>query len=348
MNMRSNVKRLFSLLLAAVLVFSLSLAAFAADGESLLTLKPTADSVIHGNAVTVAVDATAAGVVADGKLTFSYDSTLLSFAGVQAGTAWPETADLSLQANGGKLGTVVVAFAGVEAAQAGTIFTLNFTAVEKGQSTVSQDGGYISGVNGYTLTAQCQVSGQCPASQFTDVDLDAYYHESVDFVVGNGYMIGVGNGLFAPNNDMTRAMLVMLLYRLAGNPEVSGTVPFTDVQEGHYFYTALVWAYESGIAKGMTEELFVPNRPVTREQMATFFARYAGYCGMTTETEGDLAGFVDAGEVSGYAVESMTWAVEAGLIEGVSSEEPTLRPKGSSTRAQVAAVVMRFAALGQS
>ena len=106
--------------------------------------------------------------------------------------------------------------------------------------------------------------------------------------------------------------------------------------------------YESGIAKGMPEELFVPNRPVTREQMATFFARYAGYCGMTTETEGDLAGFVDAGEVSGYAVESMTWAVEAGLIEGVSSEEPTLRPKGSSTRAQVAAVVMRFAALGQS
>lgn len=343
--MRNNVKRVFSLLLAAALVFSLSLTAFAAEETPLLTLSCETGKVIQDSEVIVSVNAAAADVVADGKLVFTYDSAVLSFEGAQEGAAWPENADVSLQVNGAKLGTVIVAFAGAEAAAAGSVLNLYFTAVDEGQSTVSlsPEDSYITGAGGYTLEGEAQVEVWCPASQFIDVKLSAFYHKGIDYVVSQGYMIGISQELFAPDAVMNRGMLVTVLYRMADAPQVSGDMPFTDVAQGRYYYNAILWASQNGIAKGMTTELFAPNAAVTREQMVTFFARFARFKGISTDAEGDLMDFTDAGQVSPYAVKSMTWAVKTGLIQGMT--ETTLEPKGNSTRGQVATVIDRFATL---
>lgn len=340
--MRNNAKRIFSLLLVVALVFAMSLTAFAAEEPSPLTLKLGTEPVVRGSKVTVSVDATVAGVVADGKLAFAYDSAILSFDGAEAGPAWKASDDLSLQANGGKLGEVVVAFAGNEGAGAGTVLTLNFTAVGEGKSAINLigDSSYITGAEA-KLDAKAEVVVGCPASKFVDVKLDAYYHKGVDYVVSKGYMIGISEDRFAPNMTMTRGMLVTVLYRMAGSPEVTGKMPFTDVAQGRYFYKAILWASQNDIARGMTKELFVPNAPVTREQMVTFFARFAKFQGISTEAKGDLAAYTDAGQVSNFALKSMTWAVETGLIRGMT--DTTLEPKGNSTRGQVATVVERFA-----
>lgn len=205
--------------------------------------------------------------------------------------------------------------------------------------------------DGYTGDLYCLDCGQlleqgevipasCPSKVFQDVDQSKWYHEAIDFVVSQKLMIGVSKDLFQPNHDMTRAQLVTVLYRLAGTPKVEGSVPFTDVQAGQFYSDALVWAYSNGIAKGVTGQKFAPNDSVTREQMAVFFARYAQLAGKTVVAEGNLGNYTDANEVSHYAVEAMTWAVETGLIQGLT--DSALSPKSSSTRAQVAEVLMRY------
>lgn len=340
--MRNNVKRLVSTLLVVALVFALSITTFATGEKSLLTLTGTTGAVMGGE-VTVTVDAAKGGVVADGKLTFTYDSAKLRFVGAEAGAAWPENADLSLQVNGSKQDTVIIAFAGVQAAEAGTVLSLNFTALDEGQSTVSldQENSYVTDAEDYTLAAEATVEVTCYASQFTDVNLSRYYHTGIDFVMANGLMQGIGGNLFAPELGADRAMLVTILYRMEGQPQVTGEMPFADVAEERYYYDAILWASQNGIAKGMTETLFAPSKPVTREQMVTFFARYAAQNGISLEAESDLSKFVDGSKVSNFAKESMIWAVEVGLIYGM--ENSTLQPKGTSTRGQLATVIERYA-----
>ena len=127
-------------------------------------------------------------------------------------------------------------------------------------------------------------SDNCPSKAFKDVDINRWYHKGIDFVVTQGLMEGVGDGLFLPNGNLTRGQMVTILYRLAGQPEISGKSPFTDVQEGRFYADAVVWAAENGIVKGVTEELFVPNRFVTREEMVTMLARYAELNGVEITT----------------------------------------------------------------
>ena len=183
----------------------------------------------------------------------------------------------------------------------------------------------------------------CPSKAFTDLDTAAWYHESVDFVLSTGLMNGVGNEKFAPNNQMTRAMVVTVLYRLAGEPKVEGTVDFTDVSAGEYYYDALVWATENGLAMGVTETTFAPGRSITREQLVTFLYRYAQYAGLDVSGRADLTTFTDSQSVSSYAVDAFAWAVNAGIIDGVGNN--TLAPRSTATRVQVAAVLMRLSRL---
>ena len=143
--MRSNVRRLFSLLLAVALVLGLGLASVAAIESPLLTLQVTSQHVIRGDEVCVAVNTEADGVVADGKLTFAYDSKSLKFVGAEAGEAWPAGTELSLKVNSGKKDAVVAAFAGAKAAKAGTVLTLKFEALQESRTQVVLQGGYISG-----------------------------------------------------------------------------------------------------------------------------------------------------------------------------------------------------------
>lgn len=184
------------------------------------------------------------------------------------------------------------------------------------------------------------IPANCPSKVFQDVIQSKWYHEAIDFVVSQELMNGVDKDRFHPNGEMTRAQLITVLYRLAASPAVEGSVPFTDVQSGRFYSDALIWAYHNGIVKGVTSERFAPSAAVTREQMVVFVARFAQFQGETVATKGDLSGYRDAGSVSRYAAESMTWAVEAGLIQGIG--ENVLSPKTTSTRAQIAEVLMRY------
>ena len=183
-------------------------------------------------------------------------------------------------------------------------------------------------------------SERCPSKAFSDLDCSRWYHEGVDFALAKGFMNGMDTGIFSPDTNITRGQLVTVLYRLADEPQVQTNAPFTDVSEGSYYAKAVAWAYGSGIAEGVTKERFAPNASATREQMVVFFARFARLSGKTVEATGDLRNYTDAGSVSPYATEAMAWAVETGLIEGMT--EHTLNPQGTSTRAQAATILMRY------
>ena len=175
---------------------------------------------------------------------------------------------------------------------------------------------------------------------FTDVASDAWYAQAVAYVYRQGLMSGTAQDRFSPDLTTNRAMLVTILYRLAGSPAVDGGSAFTDVSGGDWFASGVAWASANGIVTGYGDGRFGPNDPITREQMAAILYRYAGFAGQSTAGRADLSGYTDAGQVSPYAAEAIGWAVDRGLITGVSAG--TLAPGGSATRAQVATILMRF------
>lgn len=175
---------------------------------------------------------------------------------------------------------------------------------------------------------------------FTDVASDAWYAQAAAYVYRQGLMSGTAQDRFSPDLTTNRAMLVTILYRLAGSPAVDGGSAFTDVSGGDWFASGVAWASANGIVTGYGDGRFGPNDPITREQMAAILYRYAGFAGQSTAGRADLSGYTDAGQVSPYAAEAMGWAVDRGLITGVSAG--TLAPGGSATRAQVATILMRF------
>ena len=181
---------------------------------------------------------------------------------------------------------------------------------------------------------------------FEDVSEEAWYSEAVNYVVSKGLMIGTSNTEFKPESKLTRAMLVTTLYRMAGSPTVEETAPFTDVEEGAWYAEAVAWAYANGIAQGMTAETFAPNKELTREQMVTFLYRYAKVTGIEIVAFTDYSKYDDAEAVSGYAAVAMSWAIAENIIQGVSGDK--LAPRGTATRAQVAAVIMRLALLAKN
>ena len=181
----------------------------------------------------------------------------------------------------------------------------------------------------------------CPASKFEDVQIPSWYHEGVDFVVGNGYMLGTSDTTFDPDLKTSRAMVITTLYRMAGSPETGATHAFTDVKAGSYYEKAVAWGVENAIVSGKTTDTFAPNDNVTRQELVTFLYRFANYKGVDTTSRYDsLAAFVDADTLSAYAVQPMKWAVGTGLIMGM--DETHLAPKAQSTRAQLAVFLMRL------
>lgn len=180
----------------------------------------------------------------------------------------------------------------------------------------------------------------CPSTNFTDVEENGWYHTGVDFMVKNGFMNGVADDAFDVDGNLTRAQLVTILYRIAGEPESTATNPFADVADGQWYTNAVIWAAENGIVKGVNTTTFAPNDQITREQIATILFRYA----KAEKAEGKLAGFPDAGKVSDYAADAMAWAVEQGLINGISESDGKtyLAPQETATRAQIAVILMRY------
>ena len=175
---------------------------------------------------------------------------------------------------------------------------------------------------------------------FPDVTEGDWFYDAVRYAYENGLMDGVGDNLFAPNSDTTRAQLVTILYRLEGQPAPSGDSGFSDVAAGTWYTDAVAWAAENGIVNGVSETEFAPGKDITREQLATILFRYAEAKGYDVSARVDLSAYPDANQIQSYAAESVAWAVAEGLIQGF--EDNTLRPAGNATRAQIATILMRF------
>jgi len=175
---------------------------------------------------------------------------------------------------------------------------------------------------------------------FTDVKSSDWFYDDVQYVYENGLMNGKTDTAFAPNENLTRAMLVTVLYRLEGEPATNRSIPFADVDMGSYYGNAVSWAKQNGIVMGISEMAFAPNDNIIREQIAAILYRYAIYKGIDAVTMEENLYFDDVNEISGYAVSAMNWAVGIGLIKG--KTESTLCPKDFATRAEIAAILHRF------
>ncbi|MBQ9046142.1 MAG: S-layer homology domain-containing protein [Oscillospiraceae bacterium] len=180
----------------------------------------------------------------------------------------------------------------------------------------------------------------CPSAQFADIDQTAWYHEAVDYAVTNGLMKGVADDAFDPNGVTTRAMLVTILYRMEGEPAVSGKSPFTDVKADLWYTDAIKWASKNGVVEGYGNGKFGPADTLSREQFATILMRYAKMKDHDTSKAADLSGYTDAATISAWAKDAMQWANAEKLIIG--RTETTLVPLGETTRAEAAAILMRF------
>ena len=189
------------------------------------------------------------------------------------------------------------------------------------------------------------------AQLYSDVKLDDWFYDETASATALGLMNGVSDTAFAPEATATRGMLVTILYRMAGSPEVSGRNPFTDVKSTDWYYNAVLWAAQTGLTAGMTPTTFVPNGALTREQICTFLYRYADDYLETVDTElyndgytmdgrDDLSKFSDKNKVQSWAKESVQWCVANGLMSGMT--DTTIVPQGTGTRAQLATFLSRF------
>lgn len=180
------------------------------------------------------------------------------------------------------------------------------------------------------------------ASQFADLTAGSWYYGGVRCALENGLMTGTSARTFAPDRPVTRAMLVTILWRLAGEP-YGRVSPFEDVLPGSWYAQAVSWAYDKGIVTGVTATSFQPGAPVTREQLCAILCRYAALTGKNTAASASLDAFTDRTQVSAYAEASVRWALQAGLLTGVG--DGRLAPRSGATRAQLAVLLQRFAGL---
>lgn len=177
-------------------------------------------------------------------------------------------------------------------------------------------------------------------SQFTDLVPGSWYYDGVRYALENGLMTGVGARTFAPEGTTTRAMLVTILWRMAGEP-YGRVSSFVDVQPGSWYYTAVCWAADNGIVTGVTAQTFAPDTPVTREQLCAILARYASYRGQNTAAADTLSAFADGSLTADYAKNAVNWALARGIVAGVGADR--LAPQDTATRAQLAVMLYRFA-----
>ena len=181
---------------------------------------------------------------------------------------------------------------------------------------------------------------------FLDVSEGDWFYDAVRYVYEKGLMAGTSENTFGPNVITNRGMIVTILYRLAGSPDIEDEnwgYPYVDVDANAYYGTAVYWARLNGIASGYSDERFGPDDAITREQLAVMLYRFAKAQGHDVTAQADLSGYTDADQISGFAREAMSWASAEGLINGTSGS--TLSPDSSATRAQVAVILMRFASI---
>ena len=188
----------------------------------------------------------------------------------------------------------------------------------------------------------------CPSLIFTDVGRTAWYHPYVDFVVERGLMNGTGGNQFSPDLSIDRASFVTILYRMAGSPEVEGEHPFTDLT-ADWYADAVLWAYQNNVTTGTGDgTTFSPTDKITREQLVTMLQRFANIMGYELKAPGnvDVEDYPDCGQIAEWALDSVNWACDMGLISGRAvGGETLLAPKETASRAEIATIFMRFCGL---
>lgn len=176
---------------------------------------------------------------------------------------------------------------------------------------------------------------------FRDVSKRDWYYDDVVYVYRKGYMDGMSSTRFGGELNTTRGQIVTILWRLTGEPRATKRNPFTDVSSSQYYYDAISWAYDAGVVDGFDARTFKPDQNVTREQLAAILYRYAKYMNLSTSGSAYLAKYKDADKIANWAYDAMAWANYRGLINGTSATR--IDPKGYATRAQIAAILHRFA-----
>ena len=209
-----------------------------------------------------------------------------------------------------------------------------------GSSYESSSGGSNKNTASSGTSAVVQPSEIINSAVFNDVEKGSWYEEAVSYVVGAKLFKGVSETEFAPDEAMTRAMLVTVLYRLENPEEKVYEHSFTDVASGEWYTDAVAWAAANGVVKGISETEFAPEDNITREQMAVIIYRYAELKGYDITDFADISQFDDVNDISDWALDAIRWTIAAEIINGTSSV--TSSPNDMATRAQVAAILMRF------
>ena len=194
---------------------------------------------------------------------------------------------------------------------------------------------------GLPVLTQCFHDRLCPGQRFVDMPgAGVWSHDGLDYCIAAGLMSGTSDVTVSPDMTASRAQLVQLLWAAAGSPETTGTLPFTDVQPGAWYYAAVRWAYRTGLVAGTSPTTFDPNAAVTRQDLAVILYEQSG---RPAATGGELAAFPDVGHVAGYAYAALTWAVAQGLVSGVGTASGAqLAPRGYASRAQVATILTAY------
>lgn len=204
---------------------------------------------------------------------------------------------------------------------------------------------YISSPTEEFKTVKVTVAGNgVPSMFFDDVQVSDWFYHDVEYVYYDRLMNGTAANLFSPNATTTRGMIVTILYRMEGQPEMEAQCPFTDVAAGSYYEKAITWAAFYDIVNGVGDNKFAPDDNITREQFAAIFFRYAKYAGIYNEDDCVMtAGFKDLEKISPWAQEAMSWAVGVGLIGGSNEADGLyIMPQGNALRCQAAAIIHRF------
>lgn len=322
--------RICALLLVLVLLGTTTTGVMAAEtpAETALLVEATASDEV----ITVKVLLQAGQGVTNGRIVLSYDAQVLTLTGTEAITSFG-----AVSVNAESAGQVALAWVGSEITEDVTLLTATFTGGKGRVIFTAETTDLYAGTEKLELPA---ASATVSFNPFVDIDnhwakdeiLETYYA---------GLFKGITKTQFAPENTMTRAMFVTVLYRMAGEPQVDGlTTDFTDLAEGEYYVPAVAWAVEEGITNGISQTQFAPNKALSRQELATMLYRYAEATGQDVSGKADLSDFADKSAIADWAAEAMAWAVEAQLIEGF--------PGGyilaalSATRAQTAAILCRY------
>ena len=307
----------------------------------------------EADSVTLTVGSDAVQTIADAEVSLNVvtDQGSVTISAEDVGSLAAENGDVAVSIKNHENGTTTVDVT-VNGETADVSVKVALPAVEDGQVVVvvNEDGteevvrkSVVEDGTAYAeLPAGTTIKIVDNAKDFDDVPADAWYADSVDFVSSHELFEGTDKG-FEPSMNMTRAMLVTVLYRLENEPDATAEAVFTDVKEDSWYADAVEWAASSGIVNGVGNDLYDPNGDVTREQIATMLYRYVKHLGLDVSSRGSLDKFYDGDQVSDWAKDAMQWAVKLGIFRG--DDTGSLNPKNKATRAEVATLMERIVKL---